>query len=75
MELSGNIKKRLVAIVLSLSIIFSAFFAADITAYAREYKSKNNSFTVTTLDLKRPTLLKKGSGFKIKGKLKEITKL
>ncbi|MBQ9531437.1 MAG: PIG-L family deacetylase [Eubacterium sp.] len=75
MELSGNIKKRLVAIVLSLSIIFSAFFAADITAYAREYKSKNNSFTVTTLDLKRPTLLKKGSGFKIKGKLKGNNKI
>ena len=60
--------KKILAFMLAMSVLFGICVTEGISAYAAEYK--NNEFTVSTYDMKRPTVLKKGKGFALKGKLK-----
>lgn len=62
--------KKVINVVLSLVILVAFTFSisgADVIAYADEYE--NNEFSVEASGLKRPTMLKKKQGFKIKGVL------
>lgn len=66
--------KKITSIILSLFIMFSSFgtvFYPE-NAYAKAF---SGDFTVTTDGLKRPTVLKKGEGFKLKGTIKADEKI
>lgn len=57
---------------------FSFFSVCDISitpVYANTYKSENKNFIVETTDLSRPTLLKKGQAFTLKGKISANKKI
>ena len=58
------------SLLMALAIILSSVTVAStpITVHAGTFRK--NGFTVTTYDLKRPKVLKKGSGYSISGKLK-----
>lgn len=69
--------KKVTSIILSLFILLSVFGTAVYpeAAYAKAF---SGDFTVTTEGMKRPTVLKKGEGFKLKGTIKadeEIEKI
>lgn len=69
--------KKVTSIILSLFILISA---VGIAVYPEDAYAKTFSgdFTVTTDSLKRPTVLKKGEGFKLRGTIKadeEIEKI
>lgn len=59
--------------ILSILLSFIMVICSGITAYAGEYQK--NEFTVTTSDMKRPAMLKKGNSFKIKGIIKANRKI
>lgn len=66
--------KKATSIILSLLILFSIFgtFAYPETAYAKNF---SGNFSVTADGLKRPTVLKKGEGFNLKGIIKAEEKI
>ncbi|MDD6604146.1 MAG: PIG-L family deacetylase [Eubacteriales bacterium] len=68
--MSNTKTSRVMSLLMALAIILSSVTVAStpITVHAGTFSK--NGFTVTTYDLKRPKVLKKGSGYSISGKLK-----
>ena len=73
--------KRLLSLILAATMLISVsgvYTANPIIASAATYVSENQEFSIKASDMKRPTLLKKGAKYKIKGTLKankEISEL
>lgn len=65
--------KKILCVLLSLLMAagsFCAVYETNVTpVYAGTYKSTNKKLSVKTTDMKRPTMLKKGQAFTLKGKL------
>lgn len=71
--------KKIICIVLSMIMAVSGFctvYETNVTpVYAGTYKSQNKKLTIKTTDLKRPSLLKKGQSFTLKGKISANKKI
>lgn len=60
--------KKTLSILLALTMLMSTVIITDFSAFATTIKS--NDFKIVTENMKRPTVLKKGSTFTLKGNIK-----
>ena len=60
--------KKTLSILLALTMLMSTVIITDFSAFAATIKS--NDFKIVTENMKRPTVLKKGSTFTLKGNIK-----
>lgn len=70
--------KRFISVLLSVLIVITCFFNAGTVASAKFSLVDENAFRISTKDLRRPTMLKLGSDFALKGTIKgtkEIKKM
>lgn len=66
--------KKFVSVFLSFVILICCF-SVSTTAYAKFSTSNDDSFKVSVNDFHRPTMLKPGASFAIKGKIKATKKI